>query len=257
MSELQKAHWFFLDVIAKELVLEAVGEEDFWTSALYHLAKRGVDPFHSPSLYIQEWNRWTKWIMVGGAAIVRCAPNGVWEVLMVKCYKRHYKEYSATWAGGKADPTDKDLWATCVREVDEEIGMDISGDRNKVVAVIINRKVHNAVIVVDYDDPRLNNLKKKDIEIHEIVWAPVLLNVDLIRAPTKVRDVEKDDGKVREKKDSNELRMPNDFQQSFRMLQDLYHRGVFFKPSVDVDYILSQDPKEWMTKQDPQHRRYE
>lgn len=259
MSELQKAHWHFLDHLAKELHLAPVGEEQFWTSALYHLAKRGVDPFYEPRMYIGEWTRWLKYSMVGGAALVRCTPNNTWEVLMVKCYKPHLQDYSSTWAGGKADPTDQTLWDVCVREVQEEIGLDISGDRPKVVAVIENRKVYNAVIILDYDDPRLQHLKKKDIEIHEIVWSPLLLDMDQVRTPRRLHPSQKakDDGIVRAKVNTKDLRMPEDFQNSYRMLQDLYRRGVFSTPAPNVDEILSKDPKEWMTERDPQHRRYE
>lgn len=252
MSELQKAHWFFLDHLRHEFGLSTVGEHEFWTSSLYHLAMIGIDPFISPSHYIREWEDWSRYCMVGGAALVRQAPDGNWEVLMVKCYKSQLAELSSTWAGGKADPTDATLWETCVREVIEEIGLDLTNDRSKVVAVIENRRVFNAVIPLDYDDPRLSSLTMKAFEIHEIVWSPVSLNIDDIRKPRAIQGRVADDGVARTKENPKELRMPADFQNSYRMLQDLHHRGVFQSKLPNVDEILDQDPKEWFKKQ---HRR--
>lgn len=245
MSELQKAHWLFLDHLCKEFGLAAAGEHEFWTSSLYHLAMIGVDPFYAPRDYIREWEDWSRYCMVGGAALVRQAPNGAWEVLMVKCYKSQLAELSSTWAGGKADPTDATLWETCVREVEEEIGLDLTNERSKVVAVIENRRVFNAVIPLDYDDPRLSALTMKAFEIHEIVWAPLSLNIDDIRKPRAVQGRVADDGVAREKENPKELRMPADFQNSFRMLQELHRNGVFQNKKSDVDQILNQDPKEW------------
>lgn len=249
MSELQKAHWHFLDHLRQEFGLGAIGEHDFWSSALYHLAMKGVDPFHAPSRYINEWEDWSRHCMVGGAAIVRQAPSGEWEVLMVKCYKSQLAELSSTWAGGKADPTDATLWETCVREVFEEIGLDLTNDRDKVVAVIENRRVFNAVIPLDYHDPRLANLTMKAFEIHEIVWSPVSLNIDEIRKPRAIEGRVTDDGIARTKENPKELRMPWDFQQSYRMLQGLQQRGVFSQKLDNVDEILDQDPKDWTKSQ--------
>lgn len=250
MSELQKAHWFYLDHLRQELGLSAVGEFDFFRSALYHLAMRGVDPFYDPQKYVGEWEHWTRYCMVGGAALIRLAPSGQWEVLMVKCYKTHLAELSSTWAGGKADPTDATLWETCVREVLEEIGLDLSADRHKVVAVIENRRVFNAVIPMNYNDPRLHNLTMKAVEIHEIVWSPISLNIDTVKVPRRVQGHVADDGIMREKANPTELRMPADFQNSYRMLQDLHRQGVFEHPLPNVDEVLNQDPKEWMRQRE-------
>lgn len=248
MSELQKAHWYFLDHLRQDFQLSAIGEHEFWTSCLYGLATMGVDPFYKPMKYISEWEDWSRYCMVGGAALVRQAPNGEWEVLMVKCYKTHFAELSSTWAGGKADPTDHTLWETCVREVIEEIGLDLTNDRSKVVAVIENRRVFNAVIPMDYNDPRLSSLKMKAFEIHEIVWAPLSLNIDHIQKPRMLKGRIVDDGVTKTKENPAELRMPGDFQNSFRMLQDLHRDGVFHSKLPNVDDILDQDPKEWLEK---------
>jgi hypothetical protein len=247
MSELQKAHWHFLDDLAKEFGLESVGEQAFFSSALYRIAMIGVDPFYSPSQYISEWETWTTQCMVGGAALIRFHPvASQWEVLMVKCYKPHLSELSSTWAGGKADPTDDTLWATCVREVFEEIGLDITPDRSKVVAVIENRRVFNAVIPFDYNDPRLQQLSMKAFEIQEIVWVPVSINIDEIKMPQKIHGRIEDDGIMKAKRNPNELRMPPDFQNSFRMLQDLLRQNIIANPSPNVDQVLNQDPKQWL-----------
>lgn len=256
MGEVQKAHWYYLDELSKEMGLESVGEVDFFKSILYRIAMKGVDPYWAPERYVREWEGWTRESMVGGAALLRFHPvSRLWEVLMVKCYKPHLAELSSTWAGGKADPTDPTLWDTCVREVFEEIGLDLTHDRSRVVAVIENRRVFNVVIPLEYDDPRLSHLTAKAVEIQEISWIPVSTNIDLIQVPRRLQGPIVDDGLVRPKINPPEPRMPPDFQNSFRILQSLLQQDVINHPLANVNQMLNIDPKIWLKQRKSNGKR--
>lgn len=248
MSALQKAHWYFLDHLAIEYHIQPIGEYPFFYSALYQLAKRGIDPFYDPKFYFDEWSFWSQKCMVGGVALVRETPDHQWEVLMVKCYKKHLAELSTTWPGGKADPTDSCLWDVVVREVLEEVGLDLSQDRSKVVDVVQNRRVFNAVIPIDYQDARLKNMKMKENEIFEMVWAPLSTDINKIRTPKRLEGPIVDNGKTQNKINPPEMRMPADFQQSFRMLQNMHAMGRFTNPNPNAQSILDQDPKNFLKK---------
>lgn len=246
MAALQRSYWHYSDILVPPRKIQAISEELFYSSLLYYIASLGTDPFHSPSFYTSEWEVWLRFGMVGGATIVRQGPNGL-EVLMVKCYKPQFSELSSTFPGGKADPTDKTLWDVMVREVQEEIQLDISTDRSSVVYVIQNKRVFNAVFVVDYHDERFSKLKMKAFEIKEIAWAPVFLDLSKIKPPAKLQHVSTfEDGVVRNKSNPKEFRMPRDFQGSYSILQSIASSGqLFASPAENVEYLLNMSPLQY------------
>src|SRR6266550_2471933 len=191
MQNMEKAHWYYTDDLIPELHdlnLKPVEECEFYKSLLHVLVKLNVHPYYSPDRYMDEWQYWQKNCRVGSVAIVRQNPYTMqWETLVVKNYNKWFYQLNTTWPGGKADITDTTLWELATRELKEELDLDVTADKAKVVNVIYGQRATSFVLPLAYDDIRLTRLVKQNVEIHSFLWIPLSPDAIEVRLPTKER----------------------------------------------------------------------
>jgi 8-oxo-dGTP pyrophosphatase MutT (NUDIX family) len=244
MRQMEYAHWFYTDDLIKELAdlaLKPVSAGDFFAALLQQLVVLGVHPHYSPSRYTDEWQYWQKYCKVGGVAVVRLNPTiQEWEVLMVKNNNQYFSEVSTTWPGGKADMTDTTFWQLASRELREEVSLDVTGDKDKVIAVIEGNRAVSFVLPLPFDDARFTGLKKLPSEIHSILWVPIK-SLDLAAVKEPARETRPSDtAALLPKDDPKELRMAWEPKENFRRLQQI----DFEVKQEGIDAWLERDPRE-------------
>jgi 8-oxo-dGTP pyrophosphatase MutT (NUDIX family) len=241
---MEYAHWFFTDNLIVELpdlALKPVAAGDFFAALLHQLVSLGVCPHYSPARYTDEWQYWQKNCKVGGVAIVRLnAAINEWEVLMVKNINNWFSELSTTWPAGKAELEDETFWQLATRELREEVALDVSGDKSKVVAVIEGNRAISFVLPLPFDDARFANLKKQDVEIHSIIWVPIKsLDLSTVKEPARETRVN-DSAVIHPKDDPKELRMAWEPKENFKRLQQI----EFETKQEGLEAWLDRDPRE-------------
>lgn len=245
MRQMENAHWYYTDDLISELPalgLKPVAAGDFFAALMQALvsSEAKLNPYYSPQRYTDEWQYWQKYCRVGGMAVVRMnEETKEYETLMVKNLNKWFSELCTTWPGGKAELGDTSFWQLAVREAKEEVGLDLSGDRSKVVAVLEGNRATQVVLVLPHDDSRLSELKKQDTEVHSIVWVPIA-SLDLATIKDPARETRPNDtGVILPKDDPKDLRMPWEVRELFKKLQSL----SFDAPTAEgFDTLLDQDP---------------
>lgn len=158
---------------------------------------------------------------------------------MVKNVNKWFAELSTTWPGSKAELEDNSFWALAVREMKVETGLDLSGDRTRVAAVLEGNRATQVVVVLDANDSRFATMKPKDGDIHSIFWVPISqLDLTTVKEPAKeTRPADASTGASPAKEDPKEFRMPWEVKELFKKLQsvDLTQRQEGLEISLDLD----------------------
>lgn len=251
MRQMENAHWYFTDDLPTELPslgLKPVAAADFFAALLHHLVPLGVNPHYSPQRYTDEWQFWQKYCRVGGIALVRLnASTSSWEVLLAKNINTWFSELSTTWPGGKAELTDTTFWGLASRELKEEVGFEVTdADKARVVAVIEGTRALSFVIPIAFDDARIATMQKASKEIHSIIWAPVQMDMTNVKEPAR-ETRSNGEGVLLTKEDPADLRMPYEFKENFKKLQQIN----FETKQEGIDAWLDKDPRVFVSP--PQH----
>lgn len=166
---------------------------------------------------------------------------------MVKNVNKWFAELSTTWPGGKAELEDTSFWSLAVREMKQEASLDLTGDREKVVAVLEGNRATQVVIVLDHNDSRFSSLKPKENDIHSVFWVPISqLDLTTVKEPAKEsRPADPSTGAAPAKEDPKELRMPWEVKELFKKLQ-----GVDFEQRQEgIEFALDLDPRSTLVTQ--------
>lgn len=158
---------------------------------------------------------------------------------MVKNMNKWFAELSTVWPAGKAELEDGSFWNLALREMKNETGLDLTGERSRVVSVLEGNRATQIVVVLDHNDARFATMKPKEGEIHSVFWVPVSqLELTTVKEPAKeTRPADPATGAAPAKEDPKDLRMPWEVKELFKKLQsvDFTQRQEGLEISLDLD----------------------
>lgn len=246
MHQAEQAHWYYTDDLPQllpDLYLPPIRNVDFFAALIQSLVVAyNLHPHYSPLRYKDEWQYWQKNCRVGSIALVRQHPETrVWENLLVKNNNPWFYQLNSTWPGGKAELNDVTFWDLACREMKEELSLDVSGDKSRVIGVIEGDRAISFVLPIAYDDPRLSALIEQKKEIHSYFWTPVDMDIHTVKLPAKeYRDTST--SVQHPKEDPPYICMAWSMKESFKKLQHIDS----FETKQDQDAIdqwLERDPR--------------
>jgi ADP-ribose pyrophosphatase YjhB (NUDIX family) len=170
MNAIEKSYWYIIDT----LKYKSLDKRLFFKNFIHDLCVKIPSTVIDKS-YIRGWEKWKKTCVVSGIALVS-KMSGQYRVLMVKNKNTNYPHLSTTWPGGKPDLYDYTLWGQATREFYEEVGIDLRLDSHLVTHILTNVRAVSFVVVIDENDPRLNDIKLDAREIHSYEWLPITFN---------------------------------------------------------------------------------